>query len=54
MYGIQVSRLSEAWKEADNVHMRFCKKLMGVRNCAANRFAEIELGRERVGEERAL
>jgi len=45
-YGIQVSRLSEAWKEVDNVHRGFCKKLMGVPSCVANGFAEIELGRE--------
>jgi len=38
--------LSEAWKEVDNVHRGFCKKLMGVPNCVANGFAETELGRE--------
>lgn len=26
MYAIQVSRLSEAWKEVGNAHRRFCKK----------------------------
>jgi len=46
MYAIQVSRLSEAWKEVGNAHRRFCKKWMGVPNCAANGFAGIELGRE--------
>jgi hypothetical protein len=54
MYGIQVSRLSEAWKEVDNVHRRFCKELMGVPNCAANGFVENELGREsRIGKNTA-
>jgi hypothetical protein len=46
MYGIQVSRLGEAWKEVDNVHRRFRNELMGVPNCAVNGFVEIELGRE--------
>jgi hypothetical protein len=46
MYGIHVSRLSKAWKEVGNIHRRFYKKLMGVPNCAANGFADIELGRE--------
>ena len=41
-----MSRLSEAWKEVDNVHRGFCKKLMGIPNCAADGFAEIELGRD--------
>jgi hypothetical protein len=38
--------LSEAWKESDKAHNRFCKKLMGIPNCAANGFAQMELGRE--------
>jgi len=46
MYGIQVSRLSEAWKELENVRRRFYKKLKGVSICAANEFAGIILGRE--------
>jgi len=39
--------LSEAWKELDKVHRRFCKKLMGIPNCAVNGLAEMELGREK-------
>jgi hypothetical protein len=27
---------NEAWNEEDKVHSRFCKKLMGIQNCAAN------------------
>jgi hypothetical protein len=45
-YGIEVWRLSEAWKELDKVHHRFCKKLMGIPNCAVNGMAEMELGRQ--------
>ena len=41
IYGIQVLRLGEAWKEVDNIHRGFCKKLMGVPNCVANEFTEI-------------
>ena len=46
MYGIEVWRLNEAWKELDKVHSRFCKKLIGVPNYEANGFAEMELSRE--------
>jgi hypothetical protein len=46
MCGIEVWGLNEALKEADKVHSRFCKKLIGIPNCAANGFAEMELGRE--------
>jgi hypothetical protein len=46
MYGIEVWGLNEAWKELDKVHSRFCKKLIGVPNCAANGFVEMELSRE--------
>jgi hypothetical protein len=34
-YGIEGWGLSEARKELDTVHSRFCKKLMGILNCAA-------------------
>jgi hypothetical protein len=46
MYGIEVWGLNGAWKEVDKVHSIFCKKTIGVPNCAANGFAEMELGRE--------
>jgi hypothetical protein len=46
MYGIEVWKLIEAWKELDKVHRTFCKKLMGIPNCAVNKLAEMELGRE--------
>ena len=46
MYRIEAWGLKEAWKGMDKVYSRFCKKLMGIQNCAANRFAEMELGRE--------
>ena len=46
IYGIEVWRLSKAWKELDKVHYRFCKKLMGISNCTMNELVEMELGRE--------
>ena len=46
MYGIEVWGLSEAWKEIYKTRSRFCKKRMGTPNCAASRFAEVELGRQ--------
>jgi hypothetical protein len=46
MYEIEVWGLSEAWKESDKVLSRSYKKLMGILNCAANRSASMELGRE--------
>jgi hypothetical protein len=41
--------LKEALKEADKVHVNFCKKLMELPSSAANRFVEINLV-ERAGE----
>jgi hypothetical protein len=41
MYGIY-----DAWKEIDNIHCRFCKKILGVPRCAANGAAKIELLRD--------
>jgi hypothetical protein len=38
--------LKELWKEVHKVHSRFCKKLIGIPNCAAHGFAEMELGTE--------
>jgi len=38
--------LSEAWEEIDKTCSRFCKKLMGITNCAASGFFEMELGRD--------
>ena len=46
MYGIEVWRLSEAWKELDKVHCRFCEKLMGIPNCTSSELVEVELGGE--------
>jgi hypothetical protein len=46
MYGIEVWGLNGAWKEVDRVHSIFCKKIIGIPNCAANGFVEMELGRE--------
>jgi hypothetical protein len=46
MYGIEVWGLNGAWKEAEKIHSIFCKKIIGIPNCAANGFAEMELGRE--------
>jgi hypothetical protein len=46
MCGIEIRGLNEAWKEADKVHSIFCKKIIGIPNCAANGFAEKELGRQ--------
>jgi hypothetical protein len=44
MYQIEVWGLNEAWQEIDKVHTWVCKKLMDIMNCAANRFAKIQLG----------
>lgn len=30
----------------DNINGQFCKKIMALPSCAADRFAELELGRE--------
>jgi hypothetical protein len=38
--------LNEPWKEVDKVYSRFCKKITGIPDCAANGFAEMELGRD--------
>jgi hypothetical protein len=46
VYGMEVWGLIEAWKDVDRLYSRFCKKLMGILNCAANGFPEMELGRE--------
>ena len=46
MYAVEVWGLNKTWKEVEKTHSRFCKKLMGIPNCVANRFAEMELGRE--------
>ena len=46
MYGIEVWACGEARIEYGKIHSRLCKKIMGVTNCAANGFAEIELGRD--------
>ena len=46
MYGIEIWRLNGACKEAGKVHSVFCKKIIGIPNCAANGFAELELVRE--------
>ena len=40
MYGIEVWGLSEAWREVDKVHSRFCKELIGIPNCATTRSKE--------------
>jgi hypothetical protein len=44
MYGVEVWRLDEAWKEVDRIQERFCKKILGLSRCAANDVAEMELG----------
>jgi hypothetical protein len=43
---IKMWEMSETRKELDEVRSRFCKKLMGLPNCAVNGFAEMELDRE--------
>jgi hypothetical protein len=40
--------LSKSWKELDNVYGRFCKKLMGIPNCATNVHADMETGKESI------
>jgi hypothetical protein len=46
IHGFEVWGLKESWEEVDEVHSIFCKKLIGIPNCAANGFYEMELGRE--------
>jgi hypothetical protein len=46
MYGIEIWGLNGAWKEVDKIHSIFCKNTIGIPSCAANGFAEMELGRE--------
>ena len=43
---VEVWGFSETWKELHEVHRRFCKEVMGILNCAANGFDEMELGRQ--------
>jgi len=42
-YKTEVWRLNEAWKEIDNIHSRFGKKLLDILNCAAHGFADISI-----------
>jgi hypothetical protein len=46
MYGIEIWGLNGAWKEVDKMDSIFCIRIIGISNCAANGFAEMELGRE--------
>jgi hypothetical protein len=46
MYGTEVWGLNGAWRQVDKVHSVFCKNAICTPNCAANGFAEMELGRE--------
>ena len=46
MCGIEIWVLNGARKEIDKVYCNFCKKIIGIPNCAVNGFAEMELGRE--------
>ena len=43
-YGIEVWGLSKAWKLYKILGI-FCKKLMGIPNCAVNGYAEVEICR---------
>jgi hypothetical protein len=45
MYGEEIWGLDEGWKETDIIHSRLCKKIVGIPRFAANRVAEVELGR---------
>jgi hypothetical protein len=47
MYGIEIWKLNGTWEEVDKVHSRFCKRIIGIPNYAANGFVEMELGKER-------
>jgi hypothetical protein len=38
--------MSEAWKEVDEVYSISCKELMGIPNCVASGFAEMERGKK--------
>jgi hypothetical protein len=46
MYSIELCGVYNAWKEIDKIHGKFCDKILGVRRCALNGAAEIELGRD--------
>jgi hypothetical protein len=46
MYGSELWRIYNAWTEIDKISSRFCKKVLGIPQCAANGAAEIELSRE--------
>jgi hypothetical protein len=46
MYGVELWVLDRAWKEADRIHGRFCKKILGLPRCTDNGVAEMELGRD--------
>ena len=34
MYGIELWGLNRAWEEADKVHSRFCKRIIGIPLCS--------------------
>jgi hypothetical protein len=46
IYGVELWGLDEAWKEADRIHGRFCKKILSLPRCAVKGVAEMELGRD--------
>jgi hypothetical protein len=46
MYGIEMWGLEGGWKEIDKIHARFFKKILGMPRSAANKVAELELGRD--------
>jgi hypothetical protein len=40
MYGTEIWGLDEGWKEIDIIHVRICKKILGVPRFAAKGVAE--------------
>jgi hypothetical protein len=40
-YGAEIWGLDEGWKEIDIIHMRDCKKILGIPRLAVNRVAEL-------------
>jgi hypothetical protein len=42
MYGAEIWGLDEGWKEADIIHGRLCKKILGIPRFATNGVPEIE------------
>jgi hypothetical protein len=36
MHGVELLELDKAWKETGRIHLRSCKKILGLPRCSAN------------------